>query len=123
MFHNIESLSSIVIELTNLIPQLSIFIDQFNGVVSANDVAVITDSTGNMSLDVPKNMSEDTANALTKRIGIVDRLINDRRATITDLFKKGFELESNLRSENSKYVSQLSGKFTAYRALDKSYIH
>lgn len=123
MTNNLESLNLIILELTNLIPQFSSFIDQFNVIINANDVAVITDSTGNMSIDVPKHMSDDSANALTKRIGIVDRLINDRRATISDLFRKGFEIESNLKSENSKYVTQLSGKFTAYRALDISYKH
>lgn len=123
MSNNIESLNSIVTELGNLIPQFSSFIDQFNGIVSANNVAVITDSTGNMSIDVPKDMSDGTAETLSKRIGIVDRLINDRRATIADLFRKGSELESNLKSENSKYVSELSGKFTTFRELNKSYKH
>lgn len=123
MSNNLESLNSIVLELSNLIPQFSTFIDQFNGIVSTKDISVVTDISGNMSLDVPKDMSDDYANALSKRIGIIDRLINDRRDTINDLFKKGFELENKLRTENSNYTSQLSGKFINYGELARSYKH
>jgi len=120
---NLESLNSIITELTSLIPQLSGFINQFNEIAIANNIAVITDSVGNMSIEVPDDMPDGTAQTLSKRIGVVDRLINDRGATISDLFKKGYDLESNIRSGNSKYVSQLDGKLSIFRELNKSYKH
>ena len=80
-------LSQIITDLNSLLPQLSKFINQFNSVITETGVNVITDSTGNMDLDVPQNMSDDEATKISTRIGIIDRLITTRGQEINDLLQ------------------------------------
>src|ERR1700683_493774 len=82
-------LSSIISEVSTLLPQLASFIDQFHTIVTQSGVNVITDSAGNMTMDVPNGMSDLEVERITKRIGIIDRLINTHGTTLNDLFQKG----------------------------------
>ena len=118
-----SDLSSIITELNALLPQFSDFIDQFNNVVNQTGINVITDSAGNMSIDVPKNMTDSVANSTSTRIGILDRLISTRGQEISDLIQKGSELENKLKFENSNYISQLSDKISEYNRLKSTYKH
>jgi hypothetical protein len=116
-------LPEIITEIDTLLPQLSSFIEQFNNLVNQSGVSVITDSTGNMSIDVPHSMPESTASNVSTRIGIIDRLITTRGQEINDLFQKGLDIESNMKKENPQYQSQLSDKIESFKKLNKSYIH
>ena len=57
----ILELTQIVETIDQLLPQLKNFIGQFNQVVSSSGVNVVTDTAGNMSLDVPSSMPDDTS--------------------------------------------------------------
>ena len=113
----------IVSEINTLLPQLGDFINQFNSVVSQSGISVITDSTGNMSIDVPHDTPDSVANNITNRIGIIDRLITTRGQEINDLLRKGLDLEKNIKKENPNYVSQLTDKIEEFRRLNALYKH
>ena len=85
----LENISEIVSSLNQMLPQLTGFIEQFHNVVKEFDVNVITDSFGNMSVDVPADMSDIQAKNVSKRLGIIDKLINSHGTSINDLFQKG----------------------------------
>ena len=87
-----SDMSSIINELSSLLPQFSGFISQFNEVVSNTGINVISDSAGNLSIDVPKSMPDLEATNLSKRIGIIDRLIATRSQEINDLIQKGLNM-------------------------------
>jgi hypothetical protein len=106
-----------------MLPQLSGFIDQFNNLVSQSDINVITDSEGNMSIDVPGNMSSTQAANVTKRLGIIDRLINHHGSSINDLFQKGMSLEEKIKIDNPGYKTQLTDKISEFKRLNESYNH
>ena len=116
-------ISEIIADLNTLLPQLANFVNQFNSTVSQSGISVITDSVGNMSIDVPQNMSDDTANKISNRISIIDRLINTRGQEINDLLQKGINLEKKLKAEDSNYVSQLTYKIEEFNRLNSSYKH
>jgi NADH-ubiquinone oxidoreductase chain 3 len=116
-------ISEIITELDTLLPQLANFINQFNTVVSKSGVNVITDSLGNMDLDVPKSMTDDVAKNLSNRIGVIDRLITTRGQEIYDLLQKGRDLENRFKMSDSNYVSQIAGKIEEFNKLNSSYKH
>lgn len=121
--HSDVGLSEIVSEINTLLPQLANFINQFSTTVSESGVNVVTDSIGNMSIDVPQNMSDEVANKISTRIGIIDRLITTRGQEINDLLQKGIHLENKLKMEDSKYVSQLTDKIIEFRRLNSLHRH
>ncbi len=116
-------IGNIVNEVNSILPQFADFIGQFNNLISQTGINVITDSAGNMSIDVPNNMPESEANKLSTRIGIIDRLITNHDTTLNDLFKKGLNLENKLKTDNPNYVSQLSEQISEYKRLNASYKH
>lgn len=122
MESNVE-FTQILTDLGAYLPQLGQFIIQFNDVVTRNGINVITDSVGNMSMDVPSEMSDALANNLSKRLGIIDRLITQRGQEINELLLKGLELEKNLKLENPDYVSPLTEKINEFKRLNSIYKH
>lgn len=118
-----ETLNNVLFNIDSLMPQLSLFINQFNEVVNTNDINVITDTAGNMSIDVLKDMSEETSNKIVTRVGIIDRLINERFSNLDELFKQGFEIEKNIKNDNVQYVSQIAEKAKAFKEIKQSYKH
>jgi hypothetical protein len=116
-------ISEILVEINTLLPQLADFINQFNNTVNQSGINVVTDSIGNMSIDVPQNMPDDTATNISNRIGIIDRLIITRGQEINELLQKGTHLEKQLKIENPNYVSQLTDKIEELRRLNSSYKH
>ncbi len=117
------SITEILSEINTLLPQLADFINQFNNVVNQSGINVVTDSAGNMEIDVPKDMSDSVANNLSTRIGIIDRLITTRGQEINALFQKGMEVEKGLKLDNPNYVSQLTQKIEEFRRLNTLYKH
>ena len=116
-------ISQIVTEINSLLPQLNDFINQFNNLVTQSGINVITDSAGNMSIDVPKNMPDSVATNISTRVGIIDRLINTRGQEINDLFQKGIQIENNIKIENPNYTSQLTNKILEFKRLNSIYKH
>lgn len=111
-------ISQFIADISALLPQFSDFITQFNNVLSESGINVITDSSGNMSIEVPKNMPDSTAKNFSTRIGIIDRLITTRGQEINDLFQKGTILENKLRMENPNHVSELAPKIEQFKKLN-----
>lgn len=118
-----SALSEVVQQLDILLPQLETFIHQFHELVIASNVNVITDSVGNMDIDVPANMSYAEADNVSKRLGIIDRLINTRGQQINELFQRGIEIERNITLENPSHVSYLTSKIEFFKSLNESYKH
>lgn len=121
--HSDIGISEIITEINTLLPQFANFINQFNNTIIGSGVNVVTDSTGNMSIDVPKSMGDEVANKISTRIGILDRLITSRSQELNDLVQKGMFLEEKLKMENSNYVSQLAEKAQEIRRLNGLYKH
>ena len=116
-------LTEVVTKINELMPQLSEFIVQFNNVVANHSINVITEANGNMSLDVPVSMSDNQAEQLSKRIGIIDRLITTRGQEINDLLLKGVEIEEKLKQQDSQFKSQILTKINEFNQLNNSYKH
>lgn len=116
-------LSVILNQVNELLPQLSNFIIQFNNIIIDNSVNVITETNGNMSLDVPMSMPDAKAEQLSKRINIIDRLINNRSDEIKVLLNKGLEIEKNIREKNPQFNSQILEKVNELKKLNNSYKH
>jgi hypothetical protein len=76
-----------------------------------------------MSIDVPQDMSEQVANKLSTRIGVIDRLITTRSENINDLLQKGTILEEKLKVMDSQYVPQLTDRMKEYKRLISLYKH
>lgn len=113
----------IIAQIDSLLPQLANFINQFNTTINQSNISVVTDAIGNMSIDVPQNMSDDDATKVSTRIGIIDRLITTRGQEINELLQKGNLIENKLKKENPEYVSQLTEKIQEFRRLNHSYKH
>jgi hypothetical protein len=116
-------LLEIINELNSVLPQLSSFIDQFNTVVKESPVNVITDSEGNMEIDVDKNMPDDQAKKLGKKIGIIDKLILTKEEQADDLIKEALAKERKIKADNPEYVSQITDKIKEFNKITKSYKH
>jgi hypothetical protein len=116
-------LTEITMKINELLPQLSDFIDQFNSIVLSTKINVITDTSGNMSIDVPSSMPDNEAEMISKRIGIIDRLITMRGQEVNNLLHKGLEIESKLKEQNPNYTSQILDKVNEFRRLNASYRH
>lgn len=116
-------ISSIINDINGLLPQLSNFIDQFNNLVTSTNINVVTDTAGNMSIDVPLNMSDVDANNISKRLGIIDRLITTHQTNLSDLFQKGTEIENKLIKENPNYIPQLKEQAAEFNKLNSLYKH
>ena len=106
-----------------MIPQLTKFISQFNSTVSQSGINVVTDIAGNMEIDVPKTMSDEVANKLSSKVGIIDRLITTRGQDIYDLLQKGLTLENKLIITDPNYVSQIADRVQEFQKLNSSYKH
>jgi hypothetical protein len=116
-------LTEVTLKINELLPQLSDFIDQFNNLVCTKNINVISDVSGNMSIDVPSNMSDAEGEKISRRIGIIDRLITARGEQINHLFQKGLSIETKLKSQNGNYNSQLLDKINEFKRLNASYKH
>jgi hypothetical protein len=113
----------IVDQIDALIPQFAGFIDQFNTLVIQKNINVISDSCGNMSIDVPHNMPSKESDNVSKRITIIDSLIESHNITITDLFERAFNIENKLKSDNGNSISELVNKKAEFNKLRNSYQH
>jgi len=114
---------AIVTELGKLLPQLQGFINNWNDTITLYGINVITDGSNDLAIDVPSSMKEVDANLCAKKIKVLDSLIHDRLDTIKDLFQRGYKLELEIKSSNSKYVSVLTEKSLILKELNNSYKH
>lgn len=131
MPHNLEfvnlraniDMTNLIVEINDLLPQFSNFISQFNTLVIQSGINVLTDSMGNMSIDIPNDMPDAEATRVNTRIGIIDRLIKTRAQEINSLLQKGLELEKDIKIQNPEYKSELMEKVAEFKRLSASYKH
>lgn len=116
-------ITEIISQINSLLPQLSNFIDQFHDFSIEKGINIITDSSGTMSIDAPSSISDSDLHYISKRIGIIDRLINTRGEELCELFKKGFEAEKQIKPQDPKYTSVLAEKLAEFNRLNSSYKH
>lgn len=116
-------LSEIITKLDQLIPQFSEFIGQFDNIVINNNINVITEVNGYLSVDVPSSMSDIEANRLSERIGILKRLITTCTEEIDTLLHKELDIETKLKEQNLKYTSQILEKVKEYEKYKSKYKH
>lgn len=117
------SLDNCITNIQDLIPQLANFVGQFNTLIMEQNVNVVSDSGGSLGIDVPHNMPEAQARSVTRRVEVLDSLIDSHRITIKELFRQGFEHEAVEKTKNSRYVSVLTDKQRTFNSLISSYGH
>lgn len=120
---DLAELTSIILSISALMPQLSSFIGQFDTTVAQTGISVITDSMGNMSIDVPDSMSEAEASRVNMRIGIIDRLITTQGQAINDLLHKGLALENKIKLADPFHKSEILDKVTEFKRINSYYKH
>lgn len=116
-------LYEILTNLDDLMSQSSGFIVQFNDLIKAENINVVTDAAGNLSIDVPSEMSDKTAEAVSKKVGIIDRLINDRSSEIEKLIREGLEIEKDISKSDPNFKSVIQEKASAFRDMKNLYKH
>jgi len=117
------TLAEILAELTPLLTQLDKLIDSFHNLAHTNNINVITDVVGNLSIDAPSNMPDVKCLDLQERVGLSDRIINTQGSKIHDLFQQGHALERQLKSSDPNYTSQLTAKLGVFNNLKAKYGH
>ena len=116
-------LVAIISDLTKLVPQFGEFVEKFNSFVNDNSLNVVTDSTGNLFVDVPSSMPENKCNEVSTRAGILDRLIKTQGESIGNLFQKGSIAESKFKANNPNYHSELDELRKSFQTFKDLYKH
>jgi hypothetical protein len=111
----------IISNIDHVLPVLTRFIEEFNNVVSNNDITVITNHNGDMSIDVPLDMPKDKTQFLSNRIGMLDRYINTNGSDLQTLFQKAQIEQDKLKALNCKEIPQISKQIQTFIELNKSY--
>lgn len=114
-------LTGILLEINNIIPQYTHFIELFKSTIIGTDANVIIDTGGSMSIDVPASMSDDKAAELSKKINVIDSLIRNRSDELEKLLHEGSRIESELLKNNTQYKSQILDKVEEFQRLKNSY--
>ena len=112
--------SIIITSLDCNLPQLGIFIDQFKQICIDYHLQVVT-IDGSMNIDVPLSMSDSQVASITKRLGIIDRLINTKGSIISELLSQGLDIESRLRQIDPNYKSILNNQSELFKTLSEQY--
>lgn len=114
-------LAGILVEINNIIPQYTHFIELFKSTIIGTDANVIIDAGGSMSVDVPVTMPDDKAAQLSKKISVIDSLIRSRSDELEKLLHEGNRIESELLKNNPEYKSQILDKVKIFERLKNSY--
>jgi len=120
---DIESLAEIVLALGTHLADYASFIQRFNSTVVETGINVISDSEGNLSMQVPSAMSESVYNKLSTKIGIIDSLIAKKQSDISELIPKGLALHNKITAVNPLHTSPILGQVTQFQHLQSLYTH
>jgi hypothetical protein len=119
-----SSLIENINEISRLLEQLENFYRLYIQFITENDINVISDSFGNLDIEVPDNIDDETRASL--RINVLDRLINHHIDAITDLLDTTYEDDRLISANNSNHTSQQSNlsEFEArLNAVKNAYKH
>lgn len=114
-------LSQILVEINNIIPQYTHFIEQFRSIIVETHTNVIVDGSGSMSIDVPASMSDNEAEQLSKKLNVIDSLIRTRNDDLERLIDKANTIENKLYKIDSNYKSQILEKAQEFNRLKNLY--
>lgn len=120
---DVESLADIIASIGAIMPELSGYINRFNNTVIENGINVITDSKGNISMDVPNTMSDELVDKVKRSISVIDRLITQRQSDISELIDKGLSLQNKINTVDPFYKSEILSKVTEFEKLKSLYKH
>lgn len=109
-------------EIAKLLPSLGNFIAQFNETIVSNNINVITDATGTMSVDAPASMSDQQLDIVSTRIGIIDRLVNTTGQSIDQQFRLAFSMKDSLKNDLTAH-NKLLAQVEQFKSLNNSYKH
>jgi hypothetical protein len=112
---------NVVSEIKQLLPLFAQYIHQFNHTLAEHSIYVVSDSAGNLSIDVSDDMPKKEIQALTKRIRILDDIITKHNENLSELFRKGTNTEIGLQIQDPNYVSKLTDKITEFKRLNDIY--
>lgn len=118
-----EALSTIILSIGSHMAELTTFIHKFDTTVVENGINVVTDSSGNLSIDAPSSMTDEVANKVATKINIIDSLINKRQSDISDLIQKGLALHDKINSVDPSHKSKILNLITEFEKLKSSYKH
>jgi NADH dehydrogenase len=110
-------------EINRLLDQLQLFISQFNQFITDNNIIVITDSFGNLDIDISNDVDNTVANSYSQRIQTFDNLIRHHIDEITELLETAYDIDARISALNNQHVSQLSDLETKLNTLKDSYKH
>lgn len=114
-------LIDVVKNIDELLPQLAGFIARFNQDLIQNNLSVIYDSSGNMSIDVRITMPSWKVQICQTSMRVIDNLILTRSNDIELLIYKGWSLEDTLKNEDPNFTSQILKRADELRVLKRSY--
>ena len=118
-----NQLSNVVNESNRLLSQLDDFINRFNSFVADNNVNIITDAQGNMSMDVPNNIDDDTATVHINRVNTLDNLIRNHINSLHELIIRGNNIENNILNIDPSYNIQFEYINNRLTSLKNKYNH
>lgn len=120
---DIQSLTDIILSIGGHLSELTGYISKFNNTVIETGINVISDSEGNLSMDVPANMPDELSKQVCLKINIIDSLITKRQSDITELIDKGLALQNKINSVDPSYKSEILSKVSEFEKLKSFYKH
>lgn len=109
-------MDAVIANLNHFIPQYSNFIDGIIAVQTKYNV-IIVDQLGNLSVDVPENMTEATQEEVVKKVRILDNLCSQRSMDIETELDKGRSIENQIKQLKPDYTSKISGQIAEFARL------
>lgn len=109
-------LDVVITNLNHYIPQFSRFISDILEVQSKYNVTIV-DQLGNLSLDVPENMSEAMQEEVVKKVRVLDSICLQRSMDIDAELEKGKAIENLIKQKNPNYSSKISGQIAEFARL------
>ena len=106
LFELQNQLSNIIEESNRLLSQLDNFINRFNSFILDSNINIITDTSGNMSMDIPNNLDDSTVAAHTNRVHTLDNLIRNHVNRLEQFIIRGNNLENDILYIDSSYNTQ-----------------
>lgn len=120
---DIQILADIILSIGGYLSELNGYMSKFNNTVIETGINVITDSEGNLGMDVPDTMSEEVAKQVSLKINIIDSLITKRQSDISELIDKGLTLQNKINSVDPFYKSEILSKVSEFEKLKGLYKH
>ena len=118
-----NELSPLIDESNRLLAQLEGFINRFNSFVINNNINVITDTQGNMEIEVSNGVNDNQATLYSNTIHTLDNLIRNHINTIEQLVTRGNQLENNILNIDNSYNRQFYYINIRLHNLKANYAH